>query len=170
MRAAERPLDLDAAKSLVGFEVGGVHYAIDIERVRAIVNPLETTGLPHTPAEIAGVADYREEVVTVVDLRVRFGVGVTHDPRKNKVILLRGPDQPKGPGRTVGLLVDGVTDVFGRVGSLRPAPDVGGDAPVRGILGVTVHAGRMTFVLDSGRLAAVAEEHASALGAGRSER
>lgn len=155
----QSPLGEDA-KSLVGFEVGGVHYAIDIDDVRAIVNPLETTALPHMPAEITGVADYRGEVVTLVDLRVRFAAPVAATKR-TRVILLR--PRAEARGTPVGLLVDAVTDVFGRIGALRPPPDVGGDAPVRGILGVTTHAGRMTFVLETGKIAAIGEAAAAAL-------
>ena len=37
-------------KNLVGFLVGETHYAVDILRVREIVNPLPLVSVPHTPA------------------------------------------------------------------------------------------------------------------------
>jgi len=64
----------DPSKSLVGFFVGNVHYAVPIGRVREISNPLEMVPLPHAPHAVIGVADYRGEVVPVVDLRMRFGM------------------------------------------------------------------------------------------------
>jgi purine-binding chemotaxis protein CheW len=142
----------DPQKSLVGFLVGEVHYALDIARVREIVNPLDLTPLPHTPAEVVGVADHRGEVVPVIDLRARFGLPRVVARRSTKWILV-------GAGRTtVGLVVDGVTEVFGTGGDeLRPTPEVGGNRDVRGISGVATHGGRLTFVLDCERFVELAD-------------
>jgi len=142
----------DPQKSLVGFLVGEVHYALDIARVREIVNPLDLTPLPHTPAEVIGVADHRGEVVPVIDLRARFGLPRVVPRRSTKWILV-------GAGRTtVGLVVDGVTEVFGTGGDeLRPTPEVGGNRDVRGIAGVATHGGRLTFVLDCERFVELAD-------------
>jgi purine-binding chemotaxis protein CheW len=137
----------DPQKSLVGFFVGDVHYAVDINRVRAIVNPLIVTPLPHTPPEITGVSDYRGDVVPVVDLRARFGLPPQDPTRTTKWILVDPGD------RLIGLVVDEVTNVFGTGGDdLRATPDVGGRRDVRGILGVATHSGTLTFVLDTSRL------------------
>lgn len=133
----------DPQKSLVGFVVGDVAYAVPISCVKEIVNPLPLTLLPHAPRTIAGVADHRGEVVPVVDLRKRFGLPVPADAGRSKWILV------EVAGRTVGLAVDGVTEVFGTGGSgLRPPPSLGDGDDVRGIVGVTNHEGRLTFVLD----------------------
>jgi purine-binding chemotaxis protein CheW len=147
----------DPQKSLVGFIVGDVHYAIDIGRVREIVNPLELTKLPHTPAEVAGVADHRGEVVPVIDLRTRFGLPKVSASRGTKWILVETGD------RAVGLVVDAVTEVFGTGGvELRPTPEVGGRKDVRGILGVTTHDDSLTFVLDTARFTEVIDSLAAA--------
>jgi purine-binding chemotaxis protein CheW len=139
----ERP---DPNKSLVGFIVGDVPYAVPITRVREIVNPGAITALPHLASAIAGVADHRGEVIVVIDLRARFGLGLLHDQSRTKWVLLAAGN------RTVGLIVDQVTDVFG-VGSehIRPAPSLGAGEDTRGIVGVIQHAGALTFVLDVGR-------------------
>jgi len=60
-------------------------------------------------------------------------------------------------GRTVGLVVDRVTGVFGTGDGLRPAPTLGGGEEVRGIVGVTSHDGKMVFVLDVDRIEALTE-------------
>lgn len=133
----------DPQKSLVGFTVGEVAYAVPIAGVKEIVNPVPLTALPHAPAAIAGVADHRGQVVPVIDLRVRFGLPPSRDLRRSKWILV------DVEGQTVGMVVDQVTEVFGTGGSeLRPAPVLGGGDDVRGIAGVTTHDGLLTFVLD----------------------
>jgi purine-binding chemotaxis protein CheW len=143
----------DAQKNLVGFVVGDVHYAVDIGRVREIVNPLPVTKLPHTPPEVAGVADHRGEVVPVIELRVRFALPPRPEElRGTKWILVTLGS------RVVGLVVDAVTEVFGaRTDEIRPTPEVGGDRDLRGISGVARHEGRLVFVLDTGRFLSIVE-------------
>jgi purine-binding chemotaxis protein CheW len=147
----------DPQKSLVGFIVGDVHYAIDIGKVREIVNPLSVTTLPHTPPEVAGVSDHRGEVVPVIDLRVRFGLPSAEANRGTKWILVEMGDH------AVGLIVDAVTEVFGTGGvELRPTPEVGGRKDLRGILGVTTHDDKLTFVLDTTKFVEIVDTLASA--------
>ncbi|MFC1641256.1 chemotaxis protein CheW [Myxococcota bacterium] len=130
-------------KSLVGFEVDGVAYAVPIAAVREIANPLPLTSLPHAPWAVVGVGDHRGEVVPVVDLRLRFGLGRFPDQRRTKWIFVQLED------RTLGLIVDKVTDVFGTGGALlKPPPVLGEGDDKRGIAGVVTHQGVLTFVLD----------------------
>jgi purine-binding chemotaxis protein CheW len=136
----------DPQKSLVGFAVGDVAYAVPIADVREIVNPLLLTELPHAPTAVIGVADHRGDVIPVVDLRVRFGLGPLPDRQRAKWILVQVE------GRLIGLVVDRVLDVFGTSGAeVRPAPTLGGGEDTRGILGVTAYDGALTFVLDVSR-------------------
>ena len=130
-------------EKLVGFRIGEVAYAVPIHAVREIVNPIPLTALPHLPDTIAGVVDHRGEVVAVVDLRARFGLPPAPVSRRAKWILV------DVEGRTVGLVVDQVTDVFATAEvALRPPPKLGGGDDQRGIAGVTAHQQEMVFVLD----------------------
>ncbi len=148
MPSKQRP---DPQKSLVGFAVGEVYYAIPIGCVKEIINPINLTRLPYVPDSISGVADHRGEVVPIVDLRARFGVPQFEERRRTKWILV------DVGSKTIGLIVDRVTGVFGTGGrSLRPAPSLGGGEEVRGIAGVTSHEGTMVFVLDVDRLETIA--------------
>jgi len=142
----------DPQKNLVGFVVGPVSYAIDISRVREIVNPLEVTPLPHMPHDVAGVADHRGEVIPVIELRARFGLDRADNARSTKWILLHA-----GGERSVGIIVDSVTEVFGAIEGIRPTPEVGGNRDLRGIAGVVTHNGRLTFVLETGRFIEIFE-------------
>lgn len=134
----------DPQRSLVGFAVGDVEYAVQIAQVREIVVPLPLTALPHMPAHLAGVADHRGEVVPVVDLRSRFGLPKLAAPSRKSKWILVGVD-----GRTVGLAVDEVAGVF-RVmtNDVRPAPDLGNGTSSRGIEGVVSRPSGLVFLLD----------------------
>lgn len=140
----------DLRKSFVGFFVGGVHYAVGIGLVREIVNPLAVTPMAHAPPDVAGVADHRGDVVVVLDLRSRFRCPIERTRQSRWILVADG-------ARSVALAVDGVTDVFAvALGDLKPAPDVGGNAEARAILGVVPHPRGLTFVLDVERLLAIA--------------
>jgi purine-binding chemotaxis protein CheW len=140
----------DPRKSLVGFVVGEVAYAVPIVHVQEIVAPLGLTELPHSPDAVAGVADHRGQVLPIIDLRARFRLPKSHDRRRVKWILVRIE------GKTFGLAVDRVTDVFGTGGvDIRPAPALGGGEDSRGIVGVTSYEGNLVFVLDVSRLYAL---------------
>lgn len=143
----------DAERSLVGFVVGAVAYAVEIASVREIVAPLPITVLPHMPPAVVGVADHRGEVVPIIDLRERFGVPPRMEPdRRIKWILVRVGD------RTVGLVVDSITEVFGvPAGELRAAPGLGGGEDMRGISGVATYDGAFVFVLDIERFETLTE-------------
>lgn len=136
----------DPAKSLVGFVVGDVCYAVAIGVVREIVNPGPLTELPHAPPAVIGVVDHRGEVVPIVNLRTRFGLPPAADPRRSKWILI------EVEGRSVGLVVDRVTEVFGAAGTeIREAPSLGGGDQERGFAGVVMQDGCLTFVLEVAR-------------------
>ncbi|HEY3493770.1 MAG TPA: chemotaxis protein CheW [Polyangiaceae bacterium] len=133
----------DPRKSLVGFVVGDVSYAVPIVDVQEIVTPLPLTELPYSPEAVAGVTDHRGQVIPIIDLRLRFGLPALPDRMRAKWILIRSQ------ARVLGLAVDRVTDVFGTGGvEIRPAPKLGGGEDQRGILGVTSYEGGLVFVLD----------------------
>lgn len=147
----------DPAKNLVGCVVGDVSYAIPIAAVREIVNPLPIVELPGAPLAVLGVADYRDEVVPVVDLRTRFGLGAAPVTRKTKWIILRRGEH------ALALVVDVVTGVF-RSGELKPPPALGSGDDTRGLEGVTSHEGNLVFVLDAERFEELVAPVARALG------
>lgn len=142
----------DREKNLVGFTVGDVQYAVEVARVREILRPLPVVALPHAPPAIVGVADHRAEVVPVLDVRRRFGLPEAARTRRTKWILVMLAT------RTVGLVVDAVSEVFG-VGEAdrRPVPAVGVGDAARGIQAVYAHRGSLVFVLDVDRIGAAAE-------------
>jgi purine-binding chemotaxis protein CheW len=160
----------DPTKNLVGFMVGDVAYAVRIESVREILNPLDVVELPRAPKAVRGVASFRGEVVPVIDLRVRFALASGGPTRRSKWVVVDVLPRPKGlphapappptAGRFVALVVDSVTEVFGTGGEeIRPAPPLGSGDDVRGIEGVAPYAGPggLVFVLDVRAFGALAE-------------
>ena len=94
-------------RELLVFGLDGAAYAVPVERVREIVRMRELTLVPRAPAWLLGVVALRGEVVEVVDLRRRLGLGASTPDRSNRIIVLHGDAD-----RVTGLLVDSVSEVY----------------------------------------------------------
>jgi len=141
------------AKDLIQVEVDTVLYALEVARIREIVNPLPLIELPRERPFIVGVSDYREQVVAVVDLRRLFGLPAKQASRRTKWVIL------ETGGMLVGVVVDAVLDVFSS------AEDQEREVPVlddrhrgRGITSAYRHDDRLVFLLDAERLVQPATE------------
>jgi len=136
------------AKDLVRVEVDGISYALEVSRIREIVNPLPLIELPHERDFVLGVADYRDEVVPIVDLRLLFGLSPEEPDRRTKWIVL------DAGGRLVGIVVDAVLDVFSSVERhQRSVPVLDERHQERGIASAYRHEDQLVFLLDVDRLA-----------------
>lgn len=161
MARAARRRGGDRDKNLVGFTTGGVHYAVDIQRVREIIRPLPIVALPHPPPAVIGVADHRGEVIPILDVRRRFGLSEVEATRRTKWIIASlgsRRDGSSGGSKSVGLVVDTITEVFAAGDEEeRSVPAIGMGDAARGIVAVFGHAGTLVFVLDVDRIGAAAE-------------
>jgi len=138
------------ARALVACEVGEVFYALPVEQVQEIIQPMLLTALPHAPAGVVGAVEHRDTIVPILDLGQRLGYGPTKEPRR-KWVLLRGGE------RSLGIVVKQVHEVIEVTeAQMRPAPDVG-DVAARSASHVISYRGAMAFVLDIESVAQLAE-------------
>lgn len=141
------------AKDLIQVEVDTVLYALEVARIREIVNPLPLIELPRERPFIVGVSDYREQVVAVVDLRRLFGLPAQQASRRTKWIIL------ETGGMLVGVVVDAVLDVFSSAENQeREVPVLDDRHRGRGITSAYRHDDRLVFLLDADRLVQPATE------------
>lgn len=146
MRAG-RAFSTTLAKDLIRVEVDGVMYALQVASIREIVNPLPLISLPHERPFIIGVADYRESVVAIVDLRRLFGLPAHEENRRTKWIII------EADGRLVGVVVDAVLDVFSSSEEKsREVPVLDERHRERGIASAFKHDRQLVFLLDASRL------------------
>lgn len=146
-------------KNLVGFELGEVHYAVEIGRVSMIIHPLPFVALPHAPAAVIGVADHRGAVIPVIDVRTRLGLPRVEETRRSRWIVV------DSRLARVAFVVDSVSDVFGTTPEdQRAVPSLGVGDEQRAITAVYSVQGRLVFVIDVDRIAEVARDVDVALG------
>jgi purine-binding chemotaxis protein CheW len=134
-----------ASEQLVGFRLAAEEYAVGIAGVREIILPDRITRIPHAPDYIQGLINLRNTVVPVVDLRRRFGLP-EHDATDDTRIVIVNIR-----GKTVGLVVDSVTEVFRapRDEISTPPPALAGGAFLRGLLNLGE---RLVILLDLDRV------------------
>jgi purine-binding chemotaxis protein CheW len=112
---------LDEIHQLLSFEIAGSPYAVPVERVREIVRMRPVTPIPRAPEEVRGVISLRGEMIELIDLGCRLGLGAIESSRKTRIIVIT-----TGDDEVVGLLVDGVREVM-RVSNEAIQPATGSD-------------------------------------------
>jgi purine-binding chemotaxis protein CheW len=89
----------------ISFAIGNDHYGVDIMSVREIRVWSQITTIPKQPDFVRGVLNLRGVMVPIIDLRARFGQGLTDATPLHIVIVVQVAD------RQVGLLADRVLDI-----------------------------------------------------------
>lgn len=135
------------AQEYLTFTLGEEEYAIDILKVQEIRGYDAVTSIAHAPPFIKGVINLRGTIVPIVDLRIKFGVGVVeYTPFTVTIILNVG-------GRVVGMVVDSVSDVLALESSkILPAPEFSSSLDTRYIHGLGSIDERMLIVVDIEKL------------------
>lgn len=129
------------------FKLGAQQYGVDILKVQEIRGWEDVTALPDTPPHIKGVINLRGTIVPVLDLRIKFRLSEPVYDRFTVMIILNLGS------RTVGIVVDGVSDVVQLPAEhIRPAPPLGAGIDARYLIGVGVIENRMVLLLDIERL------------------
>ena len=64
----------DQRTQVLSFVLAGEEYAVDILRVKEIIEYNTLTRVPGMPASVRGVINLRGRVVPVIDMALRFGL------------------------------------------------------------------------------------------------
>jgi len=120
----DSPESLDEDHQLLCFELAGAPYAIPVERVREIVRMRPVTPVPRSNDDVRGVISLRGEMIELIDLGHRLGLGSIEQSRRTRIIVTKAFDD-----EVVGLLVDAVREVL-RVSADEIQPATGSDTGV----------------------------------------
>ena len=134
-------------REYLSFKLGAEEYGIDILRVQEIRGYEPPTRIANSADFIKGVVNLRGVIVPIVDMRMRFGLSDFAYSGTTVTIVLNIA------GRTVGMVVDSVSDVIELDGSqVKAAPEFNGAidaAYITGLGTVTTKDGeRMLILMD----------------------
>ena len=139
--AAGRPKEPVRAE-LISFAIGEEQYGVDIMAVREIKGWSEITRLPGQPDYVRGVLNLRGVMVPIIDLRCRFGGGLTAATPLHVVIIVPIED------RQIGLLADRVLDIVAfEITQVQPVPTVARNGHTEFLSGLlTVDGGMIAMI------------------------
>lgn len=108
----------------LSFRLGEELFALDIGKVKEVIEFTTVTSVPQTPDFIKGVINLRGGVVPVVDLKTKFGMGQTERTLNTCVII---SEVKVGEESIVlGAMADAVDEVFDlSPEDIEPAPRIG---------------------------------------------
>ena len=127
---------------LISFAIGDDQYGVDIMAVREIKGWTDITPLPRQSEYVRGVLNLRGVIVPIVDLRCRFGQGLTKATPLHIVIIVQIASKP------IGLLADRVLDIVSLdTTQIKPVPRVAQSSRVSFLSGlVTTEAGMIALI------------------------
>jgi purine-binding chemotaxis protein CheW len=153
-------------KQYICFQVGEARYALPLGPVAQVLRFENVTPVPMASGFVEGILNMGGEVVPVINLRLRFGLGRGQPNRRNRVLVV------EQDGVKHGLLVDGVKEIL----ELEDASILTGGPPLAGlkaelIAGIAKVREHLVVILEGGRLLAAEAflRAASAQGAGGRE-
>jgi purine-binding chemotaxis protein CheW len=132
-----------APTQLISFAIGDDQYGVDIMAVREIKGWTAITHLPRQPDYVRGVLNLRGVIVPIIDLRCRFGQGMTEATPLHVVIIVQVAS------KLVGLLADRVLDIVALDGlQIQPVPRVVQSSRVEFLAGLVTIEGAMIALID----------------------
>ena len=134
----------------ISFAIGDDQYGVDIMAVREIKGWSDITHLPKQPEYVRGVLNLRGAIVPIVDLRCRFGQGLTETTPLHIVIIVQIG------GRQVGLIGDRVLDIVSVDASqIQKVPRTGHGEQTDFLSGLVTHDSVMIALIDLPNLLSV---------------
>jgi purine-binding chemotaxis protein CheW len=135
---------------IVGFQIGRETYGVPITSLHEIVRVPEITAVPDAPDYLEGVINLRGKIVSVMDLRKRFGQKV-EVKRRNRILVV------EHSGRLAGLIVDSASEVV-KIPSadVESPPAVFQEGGLNCVTGLGKVQGRLIVLLDMTKLLAPA--------------
>jgi len=134
---------------IVGFQVGRETYGVPITSLHEIVRVPEITAVPDAPDFLEGVINLRGKIVSVMDLRKRFGQKQAAIKKQNRILVV------EHQGRLAGLIVDSASEVLKISADAVEAPPAAfQEGGLNCVTGLGKVAGRLVVLLDMSKLLA----------------
>jgi len=148
---------------IVGFRVGRETYGVPITAVHEIVRVPEITAVPDAPDYLEGVINLRGKIVSIIDLRKRFGEAAAPPSNKSRILVA------EVNGKLLGLVVDSASEVLKITRSQVEAPPaLVQEGRLNCVTGVGKLQGRLIILIDLARLLPGAEPQSRAEAEARS--
>lgn len=121
--------DTPEAAQFLTFFLGDERYAIDVRKIHEVLEVPRITRVPRMPAFVSGVMNLRGNVIPVMDLRLKFGLGKTEITEDTSIVVTEISDVFGDEEQSVleiGLFSDAVDQVLDiPPENIEPPPAIG---------------------------------------------
>jgi len=131
----------------LAFKLGSEVYAVDVAKVREILDYPPITKVPRTPDFMRGVINLRGSVVPVVDMRLKFGMSMTEKSVNTCIVVVEA--LVENELTTIGALADSVQEVVELdPTNIEPPPKIGSRLKVEFLKGMGKIGENFLMILD----------------------
>lgn len=136
-----------AMNQYLTFTLAGEQYAVEVNKVKEVLEYTSVTKVPRTLEFMRGVINLRGSVVPVIDLRLKFDLGETEKTIDTSIIVMEV--DISGETVVLGTLADSVQEVIGMDESqIEPAPSIGTSIKTDFISGIGKQDEQFIMILD----------------------
>ena len=138
------------------FKLGEEIFAVEVAKVREILDVTTITKVPQTPDFMCGVINLRGGVVPVIDLRLKLGMSRTENTVHTCIIVIEIALEDETV--ILGTLADSVQEVFDLDGDqIEPAPRIGTKLHTDFLKGMVKHSESFIMILDIDKVFSASE-------------
>jgi purine-binding chemotaxis protein CheW len=131
----------------LSFKLRDEIFALDIGKVREVLDFTMVTKVPQTPDFMRGVINLRGNVVPVVDMRLKFNMPITEKTVNTCIIITE--IEVDGEDTIIGAMADSVQEVLDlETGQIEPPPRIGSKLNTDFIMGMGKHNDQFIIILD----------------------
>lgn len=139
-------------QQIVTFRLADELFAADVFCVERVLRYVPPRAIPDVPPWLAGVIDYQQRVVPVIDLRARFELPPRAAQPETRILVVHVD------GEWIGVVVDAVTEVASvDPASVQPPPPLFRGLAGAYLRGVVRRGADLVVVLDTTRLLSTTE-------------
>ena len=143
--------EITEAQQYLTFKLGNEVFAIEVAKVREVLDFVDITAIPRTPEFMSGVINLRGSVVPVVDLRLCFGMSKTERTLSTCIVVVEVVLDNEST--VIGALADSVEEVIDlEPDQIEPAPRIGSQIRTDFIRGMGKRDSRFLMILDIDRV------------------
>lgn len=143
--------EITEAAQYLTFKLAEEVFALDVVKVREILEESSITKVPQTPEFMRGVINLRGSVVPVIDLRLKFGMSRTEKTVNTCIVVVEV--QLDGEVIVLGALADSVQEVIEmEPDQIEAAPHIGTRLNTEFITGMGKRDGHFVMILDIDRV------------------
>ena len=137
-----RQLNLPHTKTFLAFSLGKEEYGIPLSAVKEVVALTQITRVPHAPGHFLGIMNLRGQVVSVFDMRLKFGIQAENGEDTAVIVCDYAP-------LMFGMVVNSVNRVLSLADDeIQDRPEMAGRHKSEHIIGVAKKEDHFVLLLD----------------------